>query len=117
MIKLFYKYEAKDLLVCYDDLDFPAGQARYAFSSGAGGHNGLKSINTHLGTQAYHKLRLGISRPQAKEAVASYVLNAPRKEEQYLIDALYNELTHYKQWLFEKDFVKWQQHFHTSVTK
>jgi PTH1 family peptidyl-tRNA hydrolase len=109
----FYKRDPKDLLVCYDDLDFPVGQARYAFGSGPGGHNGLKSINQHLGGQQYHKLRLGISRPTNKEEISSYVLNSFRKEDQSLIDELFHNLFRHKDLLISKNWVKWQQTFHT----
>ncbi len=51
-----------------------------------GGHNGLKDIIAHLGTKDFWRLRLGIGHPGERAEVVNYVLNAPRKEEQVLID-------------------------------
>jgi peptidyl-tRNA hydrolase, PTH1 family len=52
------------VLVIYDDLDLPLGKLRMRLSGSAGGHNGMKSIISHLGTQAFPRLRLGIGKSQ-----------------------------------------------------
>ena len=56
-------------------------QARLKFGGGLGGHNGLKDITSHCGTQDYWRLRFGIGHPGDRNAVVSYVLKPPRKEE------------------------------------
>ena len=58
----YYKIESKDVLVIFDDLNLPFAKIRLRPSGSAGGHNGIKSIITHLGTQDFHRLRVGIGR-------------------------------------------------------
>ena len=62
------------VLVLHDELDLPLGTARFKFSGGLAGHNGLKSVAAHLGTRDFARLRLGIGRPEGPEAMADYVL-------------------------------------------
>lgn len=57
----FYKMDlAQDLLVVHDDVDLPLGELRATASSSAAGHNGIKSIIENLGTQDFHRLRIGV---------------------------------------------------------
>ena len=60
---------------------------RLKFGGGLGGHNGLKDITAHLGTQDYWRLRIGIGHPGDRNEVVNYVLKPPRKEERGEIDA------------------------------
>ncbi|MDP1651248.1 MAG: aminoacyl-tRNA hydrolase [Rhodocyclaceae bacterium] len=83
----FYRIQPAEMLVVYDELDIPPGQSRLKFGGGLGGHNGLKDITAHLGTQDYWRLRIGIGHPGDKNDVVSYVLKPPRKEEAGEIDA------------------------------
>ena len=83
----FYRIEPAEMLVLHDELDLPPGQMRLKFGGGLGGHNGLKDITAHLGTQDYWRLRIGIGHPGDKNEVVDYVLKAPRKEERGEIDA------------------------------
>lgn len=83
----FYRLAADEILVVHDDLDIPPGEARLKFGGGLGGHNGLKDISAHLGTQDYWRLRLGIGHPGDRNEVVNYVLNPPRREEAALIEA------------------------------
>jgi PTH1 family peptidyl-tRNA hydrolase len=83
----FYRIEPAQMLVVHDELDLPPGQMRLKFGGGLGGHNGLKDITSHLGTQDYWRLRVGIGHPGDKNEVANYVLKPPRKEEAAEIDA------------------------------
>ncbi|HVY67484.1 MAG TPA: aminoacyl-tRNA hydrolase [Patescibacteria group bacterium] len=65
----FYKLDlGADLLVIHDDVDLPFGTVRQTASSSAAGHNGIKSIIENLGTQDFHRLRIGIeTRPARTE--------------------------------------------------
>ena len=83
----FYKIEAAQILVVHDELDLPPGSAKLKLGGGHGGHNGLKDIIAHLGTRDFWRLRIGVGHPGDRAEVVSFVLNAPRKEEQELIDA------------------------------
>jgi PTH1 family peptidyl-tRNA hydrolase len=83
----FHRIEPAEILVVHDELDVPPGQLRLKFGGGMGGHNGLKDITSHLGTQDYWRLRIGIGHPGDRNEVVNYVLQAPRREEQADIDA------------------------------
>lgn len=83
----FYKILPEEILVVHDELDIPPGQLRLKFGGSSGGHNGLKDINAHLGTQDYWRLRIGIGHPGDRSEVVNFVLKPPRREEQDAIDA------------------------------
>ncbi|OIR05597.1 peptidyl-tRNA hydrolase [mine drainage metagenome] len=85
-LALFYKILPDQILVVHDELDLPPGSAKLKLGGGHGGHNGLKDIIAHLGTKDFWRLRIGIGHPGERSEVVNYVLNAPRKEEQVLID-------------------------------
>lgn len=86
----FYKIAPEEILVVHDELDLPAGGIRIKRGGGNGGHNGLKDIQAHLSTPEFWRLRLGIDHPGDRNAVVDYVLKAPRREEQELIDHALN---------------------------
>lgn len=69
----WYKLPPESLLVIYDDMDLPVGRLRLRLSGSAGGHNGIKSIIVHLGSQSFPRLRVGIGKSGQKETI-SHVL-------------------------------------------
>ena len=77
----FYRIVPAEILVAHDELDLPPGRSHLKFGGGLGGHNGLKDITGHLGTQDYWRLRLGVGHPGDRNDVVNYVLNPPRREE------------------------------------
>ncbi|MBM3390576.1 MAG: aminoacyl-tRNA hydrolase [Betaproteobacteria bacterium] len=83
----FYRIPPAQMLVLHDELDLPPGALRLKFGGGLGGHNGLKDIAAHLGTQDFWRLRIGIGHPGDRDQVVDYVLKKPRAEERTLIDA------------------------------
>ena len=87
----YYKIAPRSLLVAHDELDVPAGTVRLKFDGGHGGHNGLRDIIRHLGTNQFHRLRIGIGHPGKGRDVADYVLNQPKKADREAID---NALQH-----------------------
>ena len=84
----FYKLTPGDITVFHDELDLAPGRARVKAGGGHAGHNGLRSIHQHLGTDAYARVRLGIGHPGHKDAVAAYVLNDFAKADQDWLDDL-----------------------------
>jgi len=60
----WYKIPPESVLVIYDDMDLPLGKTRLRLSGSAGGHNGMKSIISHLGSQNFPRLRIGIGKPK-----------------------------------------------------
>jgi peptidyl-tRNA hydrolase, PTH1 family len=84
----FYKREPKDLVVCYDDLDLAPGKLRVKQGGGHGGHNGLRSIDSHIGPN-YWRVRMGIGHPGDKAKVHNYVLgDFSKTEETWLVPLL-----------------------------
>jgi peptidyl-tRNA hydrolase, PTH1 family len=84
----FYKIAAEQILVAHDELDIPAGTARFKQGGGHGGHNGLRDIVPSLGNNKnFHRLRIGIGHPGHASKVTGYVLNAPSSDDRIRIDA------------------------------
>lgn len=71
----FFKIPPAHVTVLHDELDLPFLALRHKQGGGDAGHNGLKSITRHLATPDYHRLRVGIGRPEHKAQVSSYVLH------------------------------------------
>ncbi len=69
----FYKLTPGDVVVLYDELDLAPGKVRVKVGGGAGGHNGIRSLDQHIGNP-YKRVRIGIGHPGVKELVHSYVL-------------------------------------------
>lgn len=87
----FYKYHPEEILVIHDELDLPAGVAKFKTGGGHGGHNGLRDIIQQLGNQKnFHRLRIGISHPGSAPQVTGYVLGKPSKQDKERIDASLN---------------------------
>ncbi|MFN4354715.1 aminoacyl-tRNA hydrolase [Parvibaculum sp.] len=69
----FYKLTPADIVVFYDELDLEAGKVRMKTGGGAAGHNGIRSIATHIGPE-FRRVRIGIGHPGDKERVLGHVL-------------------------------------------
>ncbi|CDO47219.1 peptidyl-tRNA hydrolase [Bartonella henselae] len=83
----FYKLDLKNFIVIYDELDLPPGRVRVKIGGGNNGHNGIKSIDAHCGTD-YCRIRLGIGRPNSKELVYQHVLGNFTKSDQEWLPSL-----------------------------
>ncbi|MEM7342924.1 MAG: aminoacyl-tRNA hydrolase [Chloroflexota bacterium] len=77
----FYKIPPERILVAFDDLDTPAAVLRLRPKGGPGGHNGMKSIIQHLGTNEFPRIRLGIGRPPGQMPGSAFVLQKFKKDE------------------------------------
>ncbi|MBX7149335.1 aminoacyl-tRNA hydrolase [bacterium] len=84
----FYKVAPQDILVVFDDLDLPFGRMRLAAKGGAAGHNGIKSLISHLGTQEFPRLKMGIGRPPGVMEVTDFVLSAFVKTQKKVLEEL-----------------------------
>ena len=80
----FFGIAPSDILVVHDDIELPFGEVRRQLGGGMGGHNGLRSVRQHLGTEAFGRLRVGVGRPTGGMQVADYVLArfSPLEEKQ-----------------------------------
>ena len=83
----FYKIPLENVIVFHDELDLAAGKIRTKFAGGAAGHNGLRSIDEHLGPN-YWRVRLGIGHPGDKDRVHGHVLSDLAKEDGLWLEKL-----------------------------
>ncbi len=83
----YYHIAASDLWVVHDDLDLPFGAVRLSFDASSGGHRGVESIITVLGSKEFHRLRLGIGRPPENIPAEDFVLQSFTLQEQKQLDA------------------------------
>jgi peptidyl-tRNA hydrolase, PTH1 family len=86
---------ANDLLVLVDDVAIPVGTWRLRAEGGAGGHNGLKSVQQALGTQQYARLRIGVGDPDRPPGgpLSDYVLGAVGKRDAAAVRELFGVMT------------------------
>jgi PTH1 family peptidyl-tRNA hydrolase len=93
-IARFYKIPMEKIIVLHDDLDLSLGKLRVKRGGSSGGHNGLRSLDSHLGMD-YLRVRLGIGHPGDKNLVADYVLSNFRKEEWTTVENIVGETSRY----------------------
>lgn len=90
----FFKIEPQNVVVIHDELDLPAGKLRIKTGGGAGGHNGIRSIISHIG-ENFRRVRIGIGHPGSKDRVLNAVLGDFSKTEmkwvEPLLDAIVSE--------------------------
>ena len=99
----FFKIIPEEILVIHDDLELDFGIAGFKYGGGLGGHNGLRSITSSLGTKDFNRFRIGISRPEHND-ITSYVLGKFSKEEQKELPFLLSESESILELNFEMDF-------------
>ena len=91
----FYKIPPENIIVFHDELDLKLGEVRVKKGGGTAGHNGLKSIQAHLGTPDFWRIRIGIGHPGDKNQVSNYVLSDfNKKEEPVFEDIIYQLAKH-----------------------
>ncbi|HIW71627.1 MAG TPA: aminoacyl-tRNA hydrolase [Candidatus Levilactobacillus faecigallinarum] len=81
----YFKIDLADIIVVHDDMDLPLGRIRLRNHGSAGGHNGIKSIIAHTGSQDFARIRVGIAHPQ-QHTVVDYVLGKFTKDQQPLFN-------------------------------
>ncbi|MEK6734233.1 MAG: aminoacyl-tRNA hydrolase [Pseudomonadota bacterium] len=83
----FYKIPTENIIVLHDDLDLAFLKVKMKIGGGAGGHNGIKSIDQHIG-EGYYRVRIGIGKPLHSKDVSNFVLDNFSKEEQNKVQEL-----------------------------
>jgi PTH1 family peptidyl-tRNA hydrolase len=83
----FWKLDLDDLVVVHDDLELEPFRVQLKVGGGHGGNNGVKSVNAHVGSEAYARVRVGIGRPPAAMDPADYVLGRWPKAEEPEVEA------------------------------
>ena len=87
----YYKIDPEDIIVIYDDISLEPGQLRIRLKGSAGGHNGIKNIIAHLGTQEFPRIKVGVGAKPPKMDLADYVLSRFGAEEQKIMDEAFGE--------------------------
>ncbi|MDZ5762587.1 Peptidyl-tRNA hydrolase [Candidatus Cyrtobacter comes] len=87
----FYKIPLQNILVIYDDMDIECGKAKFKFAGGSAGHNGIKSIDAHVGID-YWRLRIGISKPKFAD-ISNYVLSKFTEEQISVISGVLQKIS------------------------
>lgn len=77
----------ESLVVVHDELDLPVGTVRVKKGGGLAGHNGLKSLSHHVGSNDFIRVRVGIDRPKSGGDVSNWVLSRPSAEEREVLDS------------------------------
>ena len=80
----FYKLSNEDVLVLYDDISLEVGRIRIREKGSAGGHNGIKSIIAHLGSDIFSRIKIGVGQP--KFDLVNHVLGKFSKEEREVLE-------------------------------
>ncbi len=107
----FYKLSPEDVLIVHDDMDLATGRLRLRQKGSAGGHNGIKSIIAHLGTEKFKRLRIGIDHPE-KQKVVDWVLTRFSLDQRAEFDVGMNEAVDaIDDWLENDDFMKTMNKF------
>ena len=102
----YYDIDLDDLVIVNDDLDMPVGKVRLKTHGASGGHNGLKSIISALGTKNFNRVKVGIDHPQ-HGTVVSHVLSKFSKEERPKFDQAVEQAEHaLEDWINGEDFAK-----------
>ena len=83
-----------EMIVIYDDISLDVGQLRIRAKGSAGGHNGMKNIIAHLGSQVFPRIKVGVGEKPAKYDLADYVLGHFSKGEAKLMDEGYDHAVH-----------------------
>ena len=81
----YYKIDVKDILIVYDDIALDLGRLRFRANGSDGGHNGIKSIISELGTEEFARIRIGIGKPEEKYDKINYVIGQIPEEENKLL--------------------------------
>ena len=113
----FHDIRPNEILVLHDELDLLPGQLRVKLGGSSGGHNGLKDIQSALGTPDYWRLRIGIGHPrslQLNQGVADFVLHRPRQDEQIDIDRAIDRVVAEGLLLVRGDMSEAQRLLHTA---
>lgn len=97
----YYRVNPQQIVVIHDDLDLEPAQLKLVVNRGAGGHNGISSLITHLGSKDFIRLRVGIGRPLNQMPVSNFVLSRFAEQEQTAIDGNLAAITAFIRMIFD----------------
>ena len=100
----YYHIEPEDILVIHDDLDMEIGKIKLKENGSSGGHNGIKNIILHLGSEKFKGLKVGISNDKLGDT-KDYVLGKFSKEEEIMIDSIKEKMVNILEDYFKLSFI------------
>ena len=107
----YFNLTTEDIIICHDDMDLEIGHLRLRQKGSAGGHNGIKSIISHVGTEKFKRVRVGIDHPQ-KMSVVDWVLSRfTNEQEAKLDDGLTRAVAALDDWIENDDFMNTMNRF------
>ena len=107
----FYKVDPEDILVIYDDISLEPGQLRLRGKGSAGGHNGIKNIIAHLGTQEFPRIKVGVGDKPKGMDLADYVLGHFSKEDQAKMDEAFKDAADAAEMILDKGMDAAMNHY------
>lgn len=110
----FYKILPEKIIVFHDELDIPPADVRVKLGGGNAGHNGLKSIQQHMGTPDFWRVRIGIGRPEHKGDVSNFVLSDFSKAENAWVLPLLDTLARHVQVIVDDDPKHYEKSIHAA---
>lgn len=112
----FYKISLNDMVVIFDDLDLTIGKIKIKIGGRDAGHNGLKSIDSHVGKN-YTKIKVGIGRPSLTSMVTNYVLNKFDKNELDKVNVIFHFLADNLNLILDKEYEKFLNLYYSKALK
>jgi len=82
----YHRPKLSNVLVVHDDIDVDVGRIKSVRAGGAGGHRGVESIISHLGTNRFNRIKIGIGRPLDNESIDEFVLSPPDRRQRETIE-------------------------------
>ena len=107
----FYKIPPDHILVLYDDVSLPLGKLRIRASGSAGGHNGIKNIIAHLGTDAFPRIKVGVGAPAQPDGMVDWVIGNFTASERKVVDEAINKALDAAACVIEKGVSEAQNRF------
>ena len=108
----FYKIDPEEeLIVIYDDISLEPGQLRIRPKGSAGGHNGIKNIIAHLGTQVFKRVKVGVGEKPSRMDLADYVLGHFSKEDQAKMDEAFKDAADAAEMILDKGMDAAMNHY------
>lgn len=114
----FYKVDVEtELLVIFDDISLDVGQLRIRKKGSAGGHNGIKNIIRHLGTNVFHRIKVGVGEKPKGYDLADYVLGHFSKGEKEQMEEGYNKAVNAVELMLQGEVDAAMNEFNKKVVK
>ena len=103
----YFKIGIEDIVVLYDDMDLPVGKIRLRQKGSAGGHNGIKSIISCLGSDQFNRIKIGVGRPAPGRSVVNHVLaNFEKEEQEEILASVDKSVEALRDWIKGDNFIQ-----------